>query len=61
MQSDFTNLLGFAQANHPALFSFWSANRDFQCPAGAVEPWAPGTCSNVTQNAYDFTKIIVQY
>jgi len=60
-QSDFTNLLSFAQANHPALFSFWSANRDFECPAGAVEPWAPGTCSEVTQNAYDYTKIIVQY
>ena len=60
-QSDFSNLLGFAQSNHPALFSFWSANRDFQCPAGVVEPWAPGTCSNITQNAYDFTKTIVQY
>jgi hypothetical protein len=60
-QSDFSNLLGFAQANHPALFSFWSANRDFACPAGVVEPWAPGTCSEVTQNPYDYTKIIVQY
>ncbi|HTJ67406.1 MAG TPA: carbohydrate binding domain-containing protein, partial [Actinospica sp.] len=60
-QSDFSNLLGFAQANHPALFSFWSANRDFQCPSGVVEPWAPGTCSEVTQNAYDYTKIVVQY
>jgi hypothetical protein len=60
-QSDFTALLGFAKANHPAWFSFWSVNRDYQCPAGAVEPWAPGTCSNVTQNPYDFTKIIVQY
>ena len=60
-QSDFSNLLSFSQTNHPALLSFWSANRDFQCPAGVVEPWAPGTCSNITQNAYDFTKIIVQY
>jgi hypothetical protein len=61
LQSDFSNLLGFAQSNHPSLFSFWSANRDFQCPAGVVEPWAPGTCSEVTQNAYDYTKIVVQY
>ena len=60
-QSDFSALLGFAQANHPAWFSFWSANRDFQCPAGVVEPWAPGTCSNITQNPYDFTKTIVKY
>ena len=60
-ESDFSNLLAFAQANHPALFSFWSANRDFECPAGVVEPWNPGTCSGVTQNAYDYTKIVVQY
>jgi len=60
-QSDFSNLLSFSQANHPALLSFWSANRDFECPSGVVEPWAPGTCSEVTQNSYDFTKVIVQY
>ena len=61
LQSDFSNLLSFAQSNHPALFSFWSANRDFACPSGVVEPWAPGTCSEVAQNAYDYTKIVVQY
>lgn len=60
-QDTFTQLLAFAQANHPAWFSFWSINRDFACPAGVVEPWAPGTCSNVAQADYDFTKIIVQY
>jgi hypothetical protein len=60
-QDTFTQLLAFAQANHPAWFSFWSVNRDFQCPAGVPENWAPGTCSNITQAAYDFTKIIVQY
>jgi hypothetical protein len=26
-----------------------------------VEPWAPGTCSNISQNPYDFTKIVAQY
>ena len=41
--------------------TFWSFNRDQPCPAGAVEPWAPGTCSNVSQNPYDFTKIVAQY
>lgn len=60
-QAMFSTLLGFVKANHPAWFAYWSVNRDFQCPAGAVEPWAPGTCSNITQNPYDFTKIIVQY
>jgi hypothetical protein len=60
-QSDFDNILAFAQANGAALYSFWSVNRDFECPAGVVEPWNPGTCSGITQNPYDFTKIIVQY
>jgi hypothetical protein len=60
-QDDFTQLLSFADANHPAWFSFWSENRDFPCPSGVVEPWAPGTCSNITQNPYDFTKIVTQY
>jgi hypothetical protein len=60
-QDMFGQLLTFARANHPAWFSYWAINRDFACPAGAVEPWAPGTCSNIAQNSYDFTKIIVQY
>ncbi|HEY4021453.1 MAG TPA: carbohydrate binding domain-containing protein [Pseudonocardiaceae bacterium] len=60
-QDTVNSLLSFAKSNHPAWFSFWAENRDFPCPSGVVEPWAPGTCSNITQNAYDFTKIIVQY
>jgi hypothetical protein len=60
-QATFTSLLGFAQANHAAWFTFWSFNRDQACPAGVAEAWAPGTCSNISQNAYDFTKIVAQY
>jgi hypothetical protein len=61
-QDTFNQLLAFARANHPAWFAYWSVNRDFPCPTGgAPEPWAPGNCSNIPQNAYDFTKIIVQY
>jgi hypothetical protein len=60
-QATFTSLLSFAQANHVAWFTFWSLNRDQPCPAGAVEAWAPGTCSNISQNPYDFTKIVAQY
>jgi Carbohydrate binding domain/Fibronectin type III domain len=60
-QATFTSLLSFAQANHVAWFTFWSFNRDQPCPAGAQEPWAPGTCSNISQNPYDFTKIVAQY
>lgn len=61
-QDTFNQLLAFVRANHPAWFAYWSVNRDFPCPTGgAPEPWAPGNCSNIPQNAYDFTKIIVQY
>jgi hypothetical protein len=61
-QDTFNQLLAFAQANHPAWFAYWSVNRDFPCPTGgAPEPWAPGNCSNIPQNSYDFTKIIVRY
>jgi hypothetical protein len=61
-QDAFNQLLAFAKANHPAWFAYWSVNRDFPCPTGgAPEPWAPGNCSNIPQNSYDFTKIIVQY
>ena len=60
-QATFTTLLSFARANHVGWFTFWSFNRDQPCPAGAVEPWAPGTCSNISQNPYDFTKIVAQY
>jgi hypothetical protein len=60
-QDTFPQLLAFAQTNHPAWFSFWSANRDFQCPAGVPENWAPGARGAVTQGAHDFTKIIVRY
>ncbi|WP_194897907.1 carbohydrate binding domain-containing protein [Catenulispora pinisilvae] len=59
--SDFSALLGFAQANHPAWFSYWSANRDRACDPSVPHNWADGACSSVTQNPWDFTKILVQY
>jgi hypothetical protein len=60
-QATFTTLRGFAAQNHAAWFTFWSLNRDQPCPSGVQEPWAPGTCSNIAQNPYDFTKIAAQY
>ena len=60
-QSDFSALLGFAKANHPAWFSYWSANRDRACDPSVPHNWADGTCSSVAQNPWDFTKILVQY
>jgi hypothetical protein len=60
-QADFTTLRGFATQNNVAWLSFWSLNRDQPCPSGVQEPWAPGNCSNITQNAFDFTKIVAGY
>jgi hypothetical protein len=60
-QSDFNALLAFAQANHPAWFSYWSVNRDRQCDPSVPHNWADGSCSSVTQSPWDFTKIIVKY
>lgn len=57
----FTTLRGFAASHHAAQFTFWSLNRDRQCPAGVVEPWAPGTCSNISQKLHAFTKIVAKY
>jgi len=60
-QSTFTSLLSFAEGNNAAWLTFWSLNRDQPCPAGVQEAWAPGTCSNISQNPYDFTTIVAQY
>ncbi|RAG84888.1 carbohydrate-binding protein [Streptacidiphilus pinicola] len=60
-QSTFTDLLGYVQANHAAAFSYWDVNRDRACDPSVVHNWADGACSSVTQNPYDFTKIITQY
>ncbi len=60
-QSTFTDLLGFVQANHAAQFSYWDINRDRACDPSVAHNWADGACSSVTQNPYDFTKIITQF
>jgi len=60
-QDTFTALLGFAQQNHPAWFSYWSVNRDRACDPAVPHNWADGGCSSVPQSPWDFTKIIVRY
>lgn len=60
-QSTFNDLLGFVKANHAAAFSYWSVNRDRLCDPNVQHNWADGACSSVTQNPYDFTKIITQF
>jgi chitinase len=55
--SDFQLMLGYARQHHIARFTFWSINRDRPCTAGSTAD----SCSGITQQPYDFAKIIVQY
>ncbi|WP_235502408.1 MULTISPECIES: CBM35 domain-containing protein [unclassified Kitasatospora] len=54
---DFNTILGYAKQHHIARFAFWSVNRDRPCGSGTDAD----ACSGIAQNAYDFTKIVVQY
>jgi chitinase len=55
--SDFQQILAYAQSKHLARFSFWSVNRDRACGTGTDAD----SCSGVSQQQYDFTKIVAQY
>ncbi|MCX4671385.1 chitinase [Streptomyces sp. NBC_01381] len=56
--ADFETILAYAKEHHIARFSFWSVNRDRDCGSGG----SPGdSCSGVSQQPYDFTKIVAQY
>jgi chitinase len=59
-QSDFASNLSFATSKGLGRFTFWSVNRDRQCPGGASGSTS-GTCSSVVQNDWDFTKYGVQF
>ncbi|MEW1859648.1 ricin-type beta-trefoil lectin domain protein [Streptomyces sp. NPDC088194] len=55
---DFRTILGYAQAHHLARLTFWSANRDRPCPGAYPND---DTCSGVSQQPWDFTRILAQY
>ncbi|WP_307852891.1 chitinase [Kitasatospora sp. RG8] len=59
-QADFQTVLDFALAHKLARYTYWSVNRDRQCP-GTVDPGLSGSCSSVTQNDWDFTKFTVRF
>jgi hypothetical protein len=61
LQSDFTNLLAYAQANHFGWLSYWALNRDRACDPSVPHGWADGTCSSVSQSDWDFSKIVARY
>ncbi|HET6708415.1 ricin-type beta-trefoil lectin domain protein [Amycolatopsis sp.] len=56
--TDFTTILGYANAHHLARLTFWSANRDRPCPGAYPNN---DTCSGVSQQAWDFTRIFARY
>ncbi|MFF1836410.1 RICIN domain-containing protein [Streptomyces sp. NPDC058231] len=53
---DFRTILAYAQQHHLARLTFWSVNRDRPCTGGGAD-----TCSNVSQQPWDFTKVFAQY
>ncbi|MGW2397427.1 chitinase [Kitasatospora sp. NPDC001664] len=59
-QADFQTVLDFATAHRLARYTYWSVNRDRQCP-GTVDPGLSGACSSVVQNDWDFTKFTVKF
>ncbi|MGW3043567.1 carbohydrate-binding protein [Kitasatospora sp. NPDC001159] len=59
-QADFQTVLDFATAHGLARYTFWSVNRDRQCP-GPVDPGLSGSCSSVAQSDWDFTKYTVKF
>jgi chitinase len=55
--TDFTTILNYARQHSIARFAFWSINRDRPCGSGTD----PDACSGVSQQPYDYTKIVAQY
>ncbi|MCQ8188258.1 hypothetical protein [Streptomyces rugosispiralis] len=53
---DFRTILGYAQQKHLARLTFWSVNRDRPCTGGGAD-----TCSGVSQQPWDFTRVFAQY
>ena len=60
-QATFQTLLAYARAKHFGWLSYWSLNRDRACDPSVPHNWADGACSSVTQNPYDFSKIVAGY
>lgn len=58
--SDAEKLLAFAEKKRFGLLSFWSANRDRQCAAGAVG-YVDGNCSSILQQPFEFSRLLVPY
>ena len=60
-QADFQSVLDFATSHGLARYTNWSVNRDRQCTPADNNGQTSGTCSSVTQGAWDFTKYSVKF
>jgi chitinase len=61
--SDFTTILNYEHSHGMKRLTFWSVNRDRSCVPiyGSVDPGTKGDCSSVTQNSWDFTRIVAGF
>ena len=59
-QSDFQTVLDYATSHHLARYTYWSVNRDRQCP-DPNQSTTSGTCSSVPQSAWEFTKFTARF
>jgi chitinase len=60
LQADFQQVLDYATGHHLARYTYWSVNRDRQCP-DPNQSTTSGTCSSVPQSAWDFTKYTARF
>jgi chitinase len=59
-QSDFQTVLDYATSHHIARYTYWSVNRDRQCP-DPNQSTTSGTCSSVPQTDWEFTKFTARF
>jgi hypothetical protein len=55
--ADFQTMLSYTRQHGLSRFTFWSVNRDRPCGSGT----GADACSGVSQQPWDFTKIVAQY
>ncbi|GLY74301.1 carbohydrate-binding protein [Actinoallomurus iriomotensis] len=60
-QADFQAVLNYATSHGLSRFTFWSVNRDRQCSPPDNNGQTSGTCSSVTQGAWDFTRFTAAF
>ncbi|MFG2037509.1 chitinase [Dactylosporangium sp. NPDC048998] len=59
-QADFQTVLDYATSHRLARYTYWSVNRDRQCP-DPNQSTTSGTCSSVPQAAWEFTKYTARF